>query len=275
MPTFSCPKCDDVFDTRRGLGVHHTRTHGERLANRECDFCCEAFHSSYEKKYCSEQCRTEAVSYAGKNNPNYRGKKTQGECELCGDRFEYYQSEKEGLYCGDCIETEQWRSIPQIEGSAHHRWNGGKQQFSCTMCEAVVNRYPSAVTSDVVVCSEECRQDWLSRSFSGDGHPNWKGGGNGAYGVGWNAIRRKALERDDYRCCICGKPKHEIGRNPDVHHIIPVRSFIESDRHEKVDAHSLDNVISLCEACHRKADFGKLAPRRLRFLIGAGTPSRR
>lgn len=274
MTTFSCPNCDNEFDTRRGLGVHHSIAHGERLANRVCANCGEAFYCSYEKKYCSKRCRTDAVSFAGERNPNYQGKKSRSECELCGDSFEYYPSEKEGLYCSDCIETEQWRSIPQIEGPAHHRWNGGKQQFSCTMCEALVSRYPSAVSSEVVVCSEECRKEWLSKSFTGDGHPNWKGGGNEAYGVGWNSIRRKALERDGHRCRICGKSKAEIGRNPDVHHIIPVRSFIDSDRHEKADAHTLDNVISLCVACHRKADFGKLSRRRLRFLIGAPTRTR-
>lgn len=278
MPTFACPKCDDVFDTQRGLDVHHTRTHGERLANRACSHCGEEFYCSYQKKYCSERCRILGVSYAGENNPNYQGKKAKSCCELCGARFEYYPSEKVGRYvgryCSDCIETEQWRSIPKLEGPNHHRWNGGKQQFSCTICDESVTRYPSEVTGDVVVCSEECRHEWLSNSFTGDGHPNWKGGGNEAYGTGWNAIRRNALERDGYSCGICGKPKAEIGRNPDVHHIIPVRAFIESDRHEKTDVHTLDNVISLCVACHRKADFGKLSRRRLRFLIGAQPPSR-
>lgn len=274
MNGYCCPECDANFQTRRGLGVHHSSVHGERLPNRKCENCGDEFYCSYKKKFCSGPCRLEAVSYEGRSNPNYQGKKQQTACELCGDGFEYYPSEKEGRYCSSCVESEQWRSLPDIEGAQNPRWTGGKQEFSCTVCDGTVERYPSEFGGDVTVCSEDCRRTWLSESFSGDGHPNWKGGGNEPYGTGWSAIRRRSLERDDFACLICAKTKAEIGRNPDVHHIIPVRAFIESDRHQKSDAHTLDNVISLCVTCHRKADFGKLSNRRLRFLIGAQTPSR-
>jgi 5-methylcytosine-specific restriction endonuclease McrA len=118
----------------------------------------------------------------------------------------------------------------------------------------------------VTVCGHACRRQWLSDSFTGIGHPNWKGGGNGSYGKGWNSVRRNALERDGYQCVICDSSKAEIGRNPDVHHIVPVRSFIESAEHTREDAHFLDNVVSLCISCHRKADFGKISRDRLRSL---------
>lgn len=117
------------------------------------------------------------------------------------------------------------------------------------------------------MCSDECRERWLSEQFTGDGHPNWKGGGNGDYGKGWAAVRTQALERDNYQCRVCGKPRDEIGRNPDVHHIRPVRSFVESSKQSKEDAHYLANVISLCISCHRKADFGHISRERLRSLI--------
>ena len=45
-----------------------------------------------------------------------------------------------------------------------------------------------------------------------------------------------------------------------------LRRFIESSEHEKEDAHTLDNVISLCVDCHRKADFGKIPAERLREM---------
>lgn len=102
-----CPSCDESFDTRRGLGVHHSAAHGERLPNRECARCGEAFYSEYEKKYCSDECRDASVSFEGTNNPNYQGGKTTTECELCESTFEFYQSEKPGRFCGKCIETEQ------------------------------------------------------------------------------------------------------------------------------------------------------------------------
>lgn len=270
MAPHSCPTCDSTFETRRGLGVHHSQLHDQRLPNRKCGNCGQEFYCSYQKKFCSETCLRESVSYKGTANPNYQGGKETTECELCGDEFEYYPSEKEGLYCPTCVENERWRSTPVVEGKKHPRWNGGKRELACAVCNETIERYPSGMTGEVTVCSEECRGSWLSESFTGDGHPNWKGGGNEPYGKGWNSVRQQALERDGYSCVICSKTEEEIGRNPDVHHITPVRAFIESDRYRKEDAHYLENVVSLCIDCHRKADFGKISNTRLRFLIGAG-----
>ena len=69
----TCPTCGREFENRCGLGVHHSQSHDERLPNRECDLCDEPFYCEYEKRYCSESCRNEAVSYEGAANPNYSG----------------------------------------------------------------------------------------------------------------------------------------------------------------------------------------------------------
>lgn len=103
--------------------------------------------------------------------------------------------------------------------------------------------------------------------FSGEGHPNWDGGGVDDYGSGWNRVRSLALERDNYECVICGTSTEALGRNPDVHHIVPVRSFREADRLDVSDAHYLDNVVTLCPGCHRRAEFDKLPKRRLKAAI--------
>lgn len=137
----------------------------------------------------------------------------------------------------------------------------------CTVCWDGVERYPSGFAGSVAVCSEACRQVWLSNAFTGDGHPNWKGGGDEAYGTGWNGVRRRALERDDHSCMICGKTKADIGRNPDVHHIVPVRTFVEADGADKRDAHVRRNVASLCSACRRRADFGRPTKTALKRLV--------
>ncbi|WP_276280284.1 HNH endonuclease [Halorussus caseinilyticus] len=263
----TCPTCDEEFDTRRGLGVHHSHVHDERLSNRECANCGDEFYCEYEKKYCSETCHGEAVSYEGESNPNFQDKKEVAECSLCGTEFEYYESSKVGLYCSDCVEQKSWRPIRDIQGSKNPRWNGGKIELECAVCDSTVERYPSNVTGETTVCSEECRTEWLSEAFAESGHPNWKGGGNGSYGKGWNAVRRKALERDGYECVVCSKSRDEIGRNPDIHHIVPVRSFVESSNRDKTDAHFLGNVVSLCIGCHRKADFGKIPKSELRERI--------
>lgn len=267
MGSHECPSCGSKFDTRRGLGVHHAQAHGSRLPNHTCEQCGERFHSEYQKKYCSEECLRAAVSFAGSDNPNYRGGKETTECVLCGRKFEFYPSEKKGLFCPDCVQNADWRTLPDIVGESNPNWIGGKRELECAVCGTTVRRYPSDATGEVCVCSEDCRRKWLSDSFTGEGHPNWKGGDNGAYGKGCNAVRRAALERDDHECVVCGKTKEDVGRNPDVHHIVPVRWFVESEDHERADAHRLENVVTLCVRCHRKADFGKISADRLRGLI--------
>ncbi|WP_394342375.1 HNH endonuclease [Salinigranum rubrum] len=85
----------------------------------------------------------------------------------------------------------------------------------------------------------------------------------------WERLGRRPFEgarRDGYQCVHCGIAREELGRNPDVHHLIPVRWYIESDQFTREDAHFLDNVVSLCSSCHRTAEFGKISPERLRTL---------
>lgn len=262
-----CPQCSESFENEHGVRVHHSMIHNERLPNRVCPQCDEQFYSEHQKKYCSESCRDESVSFAGRANPNYSGGKDEATCDLCGETFEYYPSAKEGKYCPTCVAEETWQEIPDIEGSKNPRWNGGKTELECAVCETTFERYPSNVTGEVSLCGRTCRREWLSDTFSGEGHPNWKGGGNGEYGKRWNAVRERALERDDFQCRICGTTKSEMGRNPDVHHITPVRAFVESERLDREDAHFLENVISLCISCHRKAEFGEIEPAILRSLI--------
>jgi 5-methylcytosine-specific restriction endonuclease McrA len=256
----TCPTCGRDFSSRRGLGVHYATAHSDCLPNGACAHCGDRFYSEYAKKYCSERCLSAAAPHAGERNPNYRGGTTETTCRICGTAFEYYLSEKRGLYCSNCVETEQWRTVPSVRGSAHGLWKGGKQRHPCQVCGVIVERYPSNV-GDVVLCSDECQSQWLSETFSGEGHPNWLGGGNESYGRGWADVRSRAFTRDEYQCVVCGVTREDLGRNPDVHHTTPVRWYIESDRFSREDAHFLENVVSLCVAvATEKPNSGRSAP---------------
>jgi 5-methylcytosine-specific restriction endonuclease McrA len=260
------------FDSSRGLRVHHAAAHDELLANRTCADCGEEFYTEHEVKYCSDRCRDRSVSSEGASNPNYDGGKTRAECELCGSAFEYYPSEKRGLYCSTCVENESWRHRPEITGDGHPRWTGGKRPFDRDVCGATVRRYPSEV-GETVCCSESCRAAWLSEAFTGEGHPNWAGGDVGPYGPGWATARTKALDRDDHTCICCGVDRDALGREPDVHHIVPVRTFADHPTATIADAHTLDNLVSLCPACHRSIE-GRTPERRqdvwFQHVVGTG-----
>jgi DEAD/DEAH box helicase domain-containing protein len=57
-------------------------------------------------------------------------------------------------------------------------------------------------------------------------------------------VRKAALERDGHRCQVCG-----AGEPLDVHHKQPLRSF-----RSYAEGNTLENLISLCPTCHRRAE---------------------
>ncbi|MFO7925797.1 MAG: HNH endonuclease [Halobacteriota archaeon] len=150
---------------------------------------------------------------------------------------------------GDIDQISLAKSIPDRPGT---------REFDCDHCGSTVVRQSKNLTGEHLLCSDDCLYEWLSETFTGEGHPNWKGGSTQNYGRGWQRVRKLALERDGHACVVCGATKAELGRNLDVHHIVPVRASVETPVATEFDAHHLENVVCLCPACHRKAEFGQL-----------------
>jgi len=75
------------------------------------------------------------------------------------------------------------------------------------------------------------------------------------YGPNWPEQRARALERDRHRCRHCGAPERP-GREHDVHHIRPFREFgyIPGENENYRQANRLENLITLCPSCHRRAE---------------------
>jgi len=147
-----------------------------------------------------------------------------------------------------------------------HDGPGGSRNSAVTTAIQRSSVVKKNITGEHVFCSPDCQAEWLSETFSGKDHPNWKDGTNPNYGRGWRRVRERALERDGYECVVCGTTKSELGRNPDVHHIVPVRAFVETPMTTEFDAHYLENVASLCPSCHRKAEFENIERDRLRTV---------
>jgi DEAD/DEAH box helicase domain-containing protein len=75
------------------------------------------------------------------------------------------------------------------------------------------------------------------------------------YGPNWRAQRDAARARDGYRCRACGAPERN-GRQHDVHHVTPFRSFGHVPGADDLYrlANQLTNLITLCSSCHRRAE---------------------
>lgn len=111
-------------------------------------------------------------------------------------------------------------------------------------CHLVPNHLKGK-TYEEVYGLEKATELRRSRGRKGPANNWWRGGpklNTGYRGVDWPEARRKARERDNNTCQDCSTiPTRRI----DVHHKIP---------YEVSKDNSLENLISLCSSCHKKAD---------------------
>jgi hypothetical protein len=85
----------------------------------------------------------------------------------------------------------------------------------------------------------------------GKKNPNWQGGKTCLeWGDNWKVQQRKARQRDNYSCQICGHQSKHIT----VHHIKPRRFFLG----HMEDANVLSNLICLCDKHHVPVEMGKI-----------------
>jgi DEAD/DEAH box helicase domain-containing protein len=67
------------------------------------------------------------------------------------------------------------------------------------------------------------------------------------YGPNWSYIRNLVRARDGFRCQACGAPEGIVEHH--VHHKTPFRMFVSYE-----EANRFENLITLCNSCHRKVE---------------------
>jgi hypothetical protein len=72
-------------------------------------------------------------------------------------------------------------------------------------------------------------------------------------GARWRSARAAAISRDDCRCQSCGRSDALH-----VHHVEPIREF-----DNPIDAHYLDNLVTLCKKCHPNWEGRRVRPELL------------
>jgi len=118
----------------------------------------------------------------------------------------------------------------------------------CRFCHIEID-LPSWVDPQAVnllFCRPECRRAWAEQT------PSLRvclDGRLGRRGANWELQSALARQRDGFRCRECGISEEELGRQLDVHHLIPFSSFRSS-----VDANQLENLVGVCPSCHNRLE---------------------
>lgn len=219
-----------------------------------------------EINFCSRNCFTKwkSENWRGKSSPFWKGRSNIISCDICGIPIKRYESEmnkRKKHFCShECFSV--WKS--QQKGEKSNRWNGGKIKVSCACCGNELERIRSEVEkrSENFFCDTKCHAKWRSANVTGSIHPNWRGGWKPYYGPNWQSQRRNVRVRDNFTCKECGITEHEsiekFGQKLHVHHIKPFMEFgyIEGENENYKIANSSKNLVTLCQSCHHKTEWG-------------------
>jgi len=227
---------------------------------RGCDEIVEKLPSdatASERHYCSQECHYAHKSerFSGDGNP--QSTLQEVECASCGDailkpRWDRKRYDKH--FCdNDCYAD--WCSKVR-HGKRHPVWT----QYPTLECEVCGQSFKvrPAKSIEARFCSWECANKWKSQAYAGEGNHNYTGGRAQYMGANWNTQRAKAIVRDQGRCVLCGVGTHEhlrkCGRELNVHHITPRSEFREGDELDWESSNVIENLVSLCDECHTKAE---------------------
>lgn len=197
--------------------------------------------------FCSKECmgKYRSKHFVGEN-ASRKSPRIKVTCRNCGKVFEktpYTKNLVKNHYCSHKCRSEH-----------------GRITKPCTICNKPISAWKSResyVTN--FFCSRRCFSEWRSINMVGENNPSYAGGKN-YYGPNWKRQRREARKRDNYKCQSCGITEKKLGRELDVHHIKPFKSFCCTEENKKYkEANKLTNLISLCPSCHKAAEWGKLA----------------
>lgn len=179
-----------------------------------------------------------------KSNPD---KKSIFTCKWCKKEFQEW-TYRQPTFCSNQCRSEYAAIQPKIKSRKPESYI----TKNCTICGKPYTVHKIFVEKRISnYCSKDCRAEFFSKSRKGKNNPNYvHGNSQSDYGDNWLRQSRKAKNRDNHTCQICG---YESGGNKylDVHHIVPfVRFGIEKYK----EANHLTNLITLCRSCHAKVE---------------------
>lgn len=251
MPTITtnCKGCQKEFTTYR------SPSYLERHKELYCSRACFEVHWAKAYLFVCEECSREftACITPDRPNPRFCSRECRNKnidaivdyvCQECGKTFRLQRSLKRKYCSKSCAGKHSYvvsRNPKPIYGncqrcgnqlSASQRYEGGL--FCSKACYyafriGLTNEQYAAMIEGVIVND-------LPDSYRG---PNW------------SSQRKNARRRDNYCCQRCGISESELYRQLDVHHIKPFHTFDPADYRR---ANALENLVCLCNLCHRQTE---------------------
>lgn len=250
-----CPNCNTEFETNLSfkkfcnekckIEFHNKK---KNLKTINCDYCGKEFqrpkHLIGERNFCCRECKDKQLS---------EDKSVIKTCEYCKKEYKIPISRKnKSKFCSQPCRAKAYAKIIN---------KTNRMTVQCLNCNKNITRKVSSIREHNF-CSIECMGEYYSKTnmFSGENSGTWNGGKKTYRGSNWLSQRRKARKRDNYTCQICGITEDEYGKELSVHHIIP---FICFDDYR--EANKLENLICVCEPCHRKIHSGDNHPSKFSY----------
>lgn len=274
-----CPSCGQLFSSRKGLGIHHSNSHGETLLEHErrtrdgieCPVCGVAFdkwkgiraHVGWkhpDSDILDAEVPPPAEEYI-------RSKWTSLTVSEMADHLDKSDRTIKKYIRGiDGIPSKEIRRRPVREFGVPLPW----------LLDTLHNTLDKSVNqiSDEIGVHSDVISRWMDDKFGipRRGHQEatqvrWDeekagriesnrmhyGSPRSAYevvkrslnGVYWNDFRDTIQERDDHTCQLCGCEKEESDRRFDVHHIVPILAG---------GCNEPPLLMTLCQVCHQSSE---------------------
>jgi len=160
MGSFSCPRCEDEFESKTGMKIHYGHIHDGSISgvNRECQNCGETHrqhdgnHNRRERDFCSYECyHNWQEGRTGEKSNKYN--KVSANCESCAKcmKVQPWRLEKyDKLFCDIACRVE-WQKKgllgeenpnfnPEYDGEYGNNWSAIREKtlkrdfYRCRSC---------------------------------------------------------------------------------------------------------------------------------------------